>query len=141
MAEAEVWELVDAHCGPVQGLRKTQHRCLDPPEEARPRGSADREAPSLPPTGQGSPCARVLGALLSGMPAGDTVQTPGYLPASRPSDFFSAKGDVIVRAVTPLHAVLGQPKVTFWQPPCPRWVVLFTHVDGGERRGQVEEPS
>ena len=98
-------------------------------------------SPSLPPTGQGSPCARVLGALLSGMPVGDTVRTPGYLPASRPSDFFSAKGDVIVGAVTPLHAVLGQPKVTFRQLPCPPWVILFTHVDGGERRGEVEEHS
>ena len=141
MVEAEVWELVDAHCALVQGLRKTQHRCLEPPEEARPRGSAGREAPASRPQDRASPCARVLGALLSGMPVGDTVRTPGYLPASRPSDFFSAKGDVIVGAVTPLHAVLGQPKVTFRQLPCPPWVILFTHVDGGERRGEVEEHS
>ena len=48
-----MWELVDAHCAPVQGLRKTQHRCLEPPGEARPRGSAGREAqPPAHRTGQ-----------------------------------------------------------------------------------------
>lgn len=98
-------------------------------------------SPSLPPTGQGSPCARVLGALLSGMPVGITVWAPRYLPASTPSDIFSAKGDMIIGPVTPLYAVLPQPKVTFRQPPCPQWVMLFTHVDGGERRGEAEEPS
>lgn len=65
------------------------------------------EKPSLPPTGQGSPCARVLGALLSGMPVGITVLAPRYLPASTPSDIFPTKGDVIIGPVTPLHAVLG----------------------------------
>ena len=61
------------------------------------------EKPSLPPTGQGSPCARVLGALLSGMPVGITVRAPRYLQASTPSDIFSAKGDVIIGPVTPLQ--------------------------------------
>ena len=68
----------------------------------------------------------VLVALLLVVPTGDTVHTLGYLPMSRPSDGFSTEGDVLIGAVTPFHAVLGQPQARFQQPPeqplCPGWV-------------------
>lgn len=56
-------------------------------------------------------------ALLSVVSMQNSVWTPGYLPKSRPSDIFSTEGDVLIRAMTPLHAVMDQTKVTFQQPP------------------------
>ena len=140
--EGEIWELTDAHCALLQGLQKTQHRCLEPPGEARPRGSAaEKPQPPAQVTGQPlGPAQGSLGPCSQEMPVGDTVGALGDPPASRPSDVFSIKGDVITGAMTPLHAVLGQPKVSFQQPPCPRWVTLFIHVGGGEGRGKQSSP-
>lgn len=106
------------------------------------RGSAGREAPASCPGDRAAPLPGpgVLEALLSGNACGGHCQGPGYPPASRPSDIFSIKRDVIIKAVTPLHAVLGQPKVTFRQPPCPRWVVLFIYMGRGEGRGKRRSP-
>ena len=140
--EGEIWELADAHCALLQGLQKTQHRCLEPPGEARPRGSAaEKPQPPAQVTGQPlGPAQGSLGPCSQEMPVEDTVGALGDPPASRPSDVFSIKGDVITGAMTPLHAVLGQPKVSFQQPPCPRWVTLFIHVGGGEGRGKQSSP-
>lgn len=103
---------------------------------------AEKPQPPAQVTGQPlCPAQGSLGPCSQGMPVGDTVRAPGYPPASRPSDVFSIKGNVIIGAVTSLYAMLGQPKVTFQQPPCPWWFVLFIHVGGGEGQGEAEEPS
>ena len=107
------------------------------------QGVCSREAPASRPGDRAAPRPGpgVLGPCSQEMPVGDTVWALGNPPASRPSDVFSIKGDVITGAVTPLHAVLGQPKVPFQQPPCPQWVMLFIHMGRGEGQGETEQPS
>lgn len=70
-------------------------------------------------------CAVVLVALLLAGPGGHTVQL-ATCQCPGTSDVFSTKGDVLIGAMTPLHAVLDQPRVRFQKPPeqllCQRWV-------------------
>lgn len=131
-----VWELLEA-------LTVLLFRVSDPAQVSWSKGSQVggllAESPSLPPTGQGSLCARVLGALLSGMPVGITVRAPRYLPASRPQTS-SPPRDMIIGPVTPLHAVLPQPRSPSGSLHAHGGSCSTTHVDGGERRGK-QRPS
>nr|XP_013001865.1 extracellular calcium-sensing receptor-like [Cavia porcellus] len=58
-----------------------------------------------------------LVVLLSTVPLVSAAQTAGSLPTIRPSDVFSTEGDVLIGAVTPMHAVMHQTHVSFQQPP------------------------
>lgn len=87
------------------GSPKDQHRCLEPPE-ARPRVCWRKPQP--PPTGQGSLCARVLGAYFQECLWG-SLSGPRYLQHPRPQTS-SRQGDMIIGPVTPLHAVPASAK-------------------------------
>ncbi|KAM9221854.1 LOW QUALITY PROTEIN: extracellular calcium-sensing receptor-like [Dugong dugon] len=83
-----------------------------------------------------------LVALLSAMPMADLVWAPGYLPMFRPLDSFFTEGDILIRAVTPLHSVLNQPEVEFQQPPeqllCQQWVMFSIPGEGGNNEGKFK---